>query len=94
MCLQTVAIIVGFRGAMALFREGYKRVVGVGGWSVFFRQKGRGGTPFFSQEKENIFIFDNFGHFVAQKVFKYQKKLRFIHFLPILVDFLLSKRIF
>jgi hypothetical protein len=27
MCLQTVAIIVGFRGAMALFREGYKRVV-------------------------------------------------------------------
>jgi hypothetical protein len=28
----------------------------------------RGGTPFSSQEKENIYILGNFEHFVAQKV--------------------------
>jgi hypothetical protein len=31
------------------------------------------GNPFFSQEKENIDILGNFGHFVAQKVPKYSK---------------------
>jgi hypothetical protein len=31
------------------------------------------GTPFFSQEKENIYILGNFGHFGAQKVLKYSK---------------------
>jgi hypothetical protein len=46
------------------------------GWreSAFFWRKGGGGVPsFFSQEKENIDIFGNFGHFVAQKVPKYSK---------------------
>jgi hypothetical protein len=37
------------------------------GWgSAFFWRKGRG-YPFFSQEKENIDILGDFGHFVAQK---------------------------
>jgi hypothetical protein len=48
---------------------GYERV----GGSAFFRRKGRGETPFFIQEKENIYIFGSFGHFVAQKVPKYSK---------------------
>jgi hypothetical protein len=32
-----------------------------------------GEKVFFSQEKENIDILGNFGHFVSQKVFKYSK---------------------
>jgi hypothetical protein len=54
------------------------------GGSVFFRRKGRGGTPFFRQKKENIDILGNLGHFVFQKVPKYSKIAQ------ILVDFLLS----
>jgi hypothetical protein len=45
---------------MVLFRG-----IGKGGVSVFFCRKGRGGTPFFIHEKENIDILGNFGHFVA-----------------------------
>jgi hypothetical protein len=38
------------------------------GCSAFFQEKGSGGTPSFSQEKENSDILGNFGYFVAQKL--------------------------
>jgi hypothetical protein len=55
-------IIVGYKGGMK-------------GWGglAFFWQKGRGGTPFLSQEKEKRDILGNFGHLAAYKVPKYSK---------------------
>jgi hypothetical protein len=44
-----------------------------GGEGRPFYGEREGGTPFFSQEKENIDILGNFEHFVAQKVHKYSK---------------------
>jgi hypothetical protein len=62
--VSTVLPMVGYRegglGGYGPFKGGMK-----GGGSALFRRKGRGGTPFFSQENENIDILGNFGHFVA-----------------------------
>jgi hypothetical protein len=47
------------------------------GGSAFFRRKGRGGgTPFFSQEKENIDSLGNFGQLVAQNGLNSPKSLK------------------
>jgi hypothetical protein len=59
---------VGYRGGYGAFLGGIK---GVGGWPCSCERVV--GTPFFSQEIENINILGYFGHFVAQKVTKYSK---------------------
>jgi hypothetical protein len=72
---------VKFSGRLSVYRMGHSEILPflggyerVGGcWGRPISDERVGGYPCFGQEKENIDILGNCGHFVAQKVSKYSK---------------------